>query len=261
MTFALRSVVPWGRSFEEYVSMFMLTDRDLSLRILGCGDGPAAFNSRMRSRGCYMVSVDPLYRYSRDQIEARIHEARSEVMEQMRKNPGNFVWERIRSPEELERIRMAAMSEFLDDFERGRLEGRYLPCSLPDLPFRTGQFGLALCSHFLFLYPESGGAFHLAAIREMIRVAQEVRIYPTVSVNCTPPLFLEDLLMKLGSDGLTVDLVDVDHEAARNFRRRVIPDDGHGDINCSQVPHGPHHRHTEQSRLRNRTPDAGRPVQ
>jgi hypothetical protein len=35
MAFTLDSVVPWGRSFEEYVAMFALTDGDLSCRILG----------------------------------------------------------------------------------------------------------------------------------------------------------------------------------------------------------------------------------
>lgn len=45
MGFALDKVVPWGRSYEEYISMFDLSEADLQLRILGCGDGPAGFNS------------------------------------------------------------------------------------------------------------------------------------------------------------------------------------------------------------------------
>jgi hypothetical protein len=35
----LEQVVPWGRSFDEYRRIFALTDDDLRLRILGCGDG------------------------------------------------------------------------------------------------------------------------------------------------------------------------------------------------------------------------------
>ncbi|HJW86861.1 MAG TPA: hypothetical protein VJ440_09535 [Candidatus Brocadiaceae bacterium] len=51
MGFTLDKVVPWGRSYEEYVSMFDLTEIDLELRVLGCGDGPAAFNSALSKRG------------------------------------------------------------------------------------------------------------------------------------------------------------------------------------------------------------------
>jgi hypothetical protein len=57
MSFTLNQVVPWGRSFEEYVAMFALTDVDLGGRILGCGDGPASFNAVLTSRGGRIVSV------------------------------------------------------------------------------------------------------------------------------------------------------------------------------------------------------------
>jgi hypothetical protein len=53
MPFTLDEVVPWGRSFDEYVAMFHLTAEDLEKRILGCGDGPAGFNAVMRKLGNY----------------------------------------------------------------------------------------------------------------------------------------------------------------------------------------------------------------
>jgi hypothetical protein len=43
--FTLERVVPWGRSFDEYRRMFVLSSDDLRLRILGCADGPASFNA------------------------------------------------------------------------------------------------------------------------------------------------------------------------------------------------------------------------
>ncbi|BDZ69232.1 hypothetical protein GCM10025860_26800 [Methanobacterium ferruginis] len=45
------SVVPWGRSYEEYLEMFNLTSFDLIKSILSCGDGPASFNSSMNQKG------------------------------------------------------------------------------------------------------------------------------------------------------------------------------------------------------------------
>ena len=81
--------------------------------------------------------------------------------------------------EELGQLRMAAMEEFLLDYDRGKAEGRYVNAELPNLPFQDHIFDLALCSHFLFLYSSTlDGEFHIAAIREMCRVAHQVRIFP-----------------------------------------------------------------------------------
>ena len=76
------------------------------------------------------------------------------------------------------------MRAFLDDYVRGRTQGRYLAASLPDLPFGGGQFDLALCSHFLFLYTDQlSCAFHRQAVRELCRVAREVRIFPLLDLG------------------------------------------------------------------------------
>src|SRR5262245_13359682 len=70
--FTLDQVVPWGRSFDEYRRMFALSDDELRLRIVGCGDGPASFNAEARRRGCRVVSIDPLYRWDANRIRERI---------------------------------------------------------------------------------------------------------------------------------------------------------------------------------------------
>ena len=59
--FTLSEVIPWGRSFQEYVTLFNLDGSDLQKRFLGCGDGPAAFNRELTRRGGCIVSVDPVY--------------------------------------------------------------------------------------------------------------------------------------------------------------------------------------------------------
>lgn len=184
MSFTLSEIVPWGRSFAEYVAMFALSSTDLTQKILGCADGPAGFNSVLAARGGAILSIDPLYAFSTAEIRHRITETYDVVLEQTRKNKDEFLWDTISSVEELGRIRMAAMSAFLKDFDRGRAEGRYLAGSLPHLPFTGKEFGLALCSHFLFLYSEQfSEEFHVAAIKELARVAREVRIFPLLELG------------------------------------------------------------------------------
>ncbi|MCP4168413.1 MAG: hypothetical protein GY759_21320 [Chloroflexi bacterium] len=154
MTFSLDQVVPWGRSFDEYVAMFDMSESDLQGSVLGCADGPAAFNCTLTRRGGRVISVDPLYQYSVEQIEQRISETYTTVLEQARRNHRQFIWKQIPSVEVLGQMRLAAMHDFLRDFPAGIKQGRYRQESLPDLPFAEREFDLALCSHFLFLYSD-----------------------------------------------------------------------------------------------------------
>ncbi len=117
MAFTLDSIVPWGRSYEEYVAMFALTENDLQKRIVGCGDGPAGFNCVLTRQGGRIVSVDPLYHFSRTRIKNRVDETCREVLEQTRKNQHEFIWKNICSVDELGRTRMQAMEAFLDDYD------------------------------------------------------------------------------------------------------------------------------------------------
>lgn len=184
MGFSLDKVVPWGRCYDEYVEMFNLTADDLKLRILGCGDGPASFNARLTKNDGSIISIDPIYVFDAQQIRSRINETYEVVIAQMTKNQGDYIWDTIPSIAELGRIRMSAMADFLTDYEDGKREGRYLAGGLPNLSFENGEFDLALSSHFLFLYSEHLSAeFHLHAIKEMLRVAREVRIFPVLTLN------------------------------------------------------------------------------
>ncbi len=146
MNFTLDRVVPWGRSYDEYLRMFTLTEDDLDRRILGCGDGSASFNAELSQRGGQVVSIDPIYIFDVNQIQDRIAETYETVMAQTQKNRHEFVWDAITSVEELGRIRMAAMDIFLQDFTAGKHAGRYVAGELPTLPFATGaiRFGLVI---------------------------------------------------------------------------------------------------------------------
>jgi hypothetical protein len=220
--FTLDRVVPWGRSFDEYVRMFALTDADLRLKTIGCGDGPASFNAEATRRRSKVVSCDPLYQYDADHIRERITATRDEVLEQTRRNADAFVWDTIRSVDDLGRVRMAAMNEFLRDYPAGRAEGRYVAAELPTLPFRDASFDLALSSHFLFLYTtQLGEAFHRAALREMCRVAAEVRIFPLLAMGGTQSPLVEPMADDLRDRGFTVSIEDVAYEFQRGGNRMM----------------------------------------
>jgi hypothetical protein len=222
MSFALNQIVPWGRSYEEYVSMFSLGKDDLNLYILGCADGPSSFNCGLTKRGGRIISADPLYRYTREQIAQRIKDTQNEVLDQTRKNVNEFVWSTIHSIEELGRIRMSAMQEFLGDYEEGLGEGRYVPESLPSLSFVDKQFQLALCSHFLFLYSEHLNLdFHIKCVHEMCRVAYEVRIFPLLKLGSRPSPYVEPVIKNLERMGYKAEIVSVEYEFQRGGNKML----------------------------------------
>lgn len=196
--------------------MFDLGPDDLKGRILGCADGPASFNSELTRRGGRVVSVDPLYEFGADEIARRIEETRDEVISQTRSEQDRFVWDTIGSVEELARIRMAAMRAFLDDYESGKRDGRYVAAGLPDLPFEDREFDLALSSHLLFLYTEQLSLdFHRAGLLELCRVAREVRIFPLLDVNAVLSHHLEPILDELADGELDAQVRAVPYEFQR----------------------------------------------
>ena len=222
MAFRLEEVVPWGRSFEEYQAMFALSDKDLSGRILGCADGPASFNAGLTKRGGKIVSADPLYRFSREEIRNRIDQIFETVLGETRKNAHEFVWETIPSVEALGRTRREAMDDFLDDYPEGLDAERYIDASLPELPFREKKFELALCSHYLFLYsPHLSHDFHLRSIRELCRVAREVRIFPLLELGAVPSRHLDEIYKKLQEQEYTVSIIPVEYEFQRGGNRMM----------------------------------------
>jgi hypothetical protein len=214
--FTLDQVVPWGRSFDEYRRMFALTDSDLRLNIIGCGDGPASFNAEATRRGCRVVSCDPIYRFNAVEVRERITATYDTVIEQTRRNAEEFVWDTIVSVEDLGRLRMAAMQDFLDDYGAGKIEGRYLDAELPAPPFSDASFDLALCSHFLFLYTtQLGEAVHRSGILEMCRVATEVRIFPLLALGGAQSPYVEAAAGELRNSGHDVSIETVPYEFQR----------------------------------------------
>jgi hypothetical protein len=211
--FTLDAVRPWGRSFDEYQRMFALSDADLHSRILGCADGPAGFNAVATGRGLRVTSCDPLYRFSGAEIRARINATFEEMLHQASTNRHEFVWGTIGSLDDLARVRRAAMETFLDDYPGG---GGYVAGELPALPFTADAFDLALCSHFLFLYSRLLTAdFHVAAVRELLRVARDVRIFPLLALGSEPSAHVDPVVEAMRRDGHDAAIVTVPYEFQR----------------------------------------------
>jgi hypothetical protein len=213
----LEEIVPWGRTLEEYKSMFSLSETDLNAKILGCGDGPASFNAEMTELGHSVVSIDPVYQFSAEQIEQRVRATYEPIISQVKQNPSRYIWKNFQDADELGKVRLNAMDKFLLDYEPGKVAERYLYQSLPSLEFVDNQFELCVCSHLLFLYSEQLSLdFHIASIHELLRISPEVRIFPLLKLDGKPSSYLELVLEDLSNKGCSVQVQSVAYEFQKN---------------------------------------------
>ena len=219
----LATVIPWGRSFNEYKDMFLLTSEDLEKRFLGVGDGPASFNAELTEKGGNIISVDPLYEFSGEQIHQRIRQVYNQIMSQMENNKNDYIWTIIASIEKLGEIRMAAMKKFLGDYKAGKDSGRYISASLPILPFDNRAFDLAVCSHYLFLYTEQVSQDeHILSIKELCRVATEVRIFPLLTLDNLKSRHLKPVLSALKELGLNFSIKMVPYQFTKSSQSLLM---------------------------------------
>jgi hypothetical protein len=209
----LENVVPWGRNLEEYKAMRLYSDADRNKKILGCGDGPASVNKTLTQMDIDIISIDPVYEFTKKQIQKRVKETSSVVSEQLRKNSDDFVWKNIQDVDTLISLRLEAMDEFLEDYEAGKKSGRYQHQELPELSFEDNTFDLAWSSHFLFLYSEHFDLdFHKNAVLEMLRVAKEVRIFPLLDLHNNKSKHLEPLLALLKENNYSYEIQKSEYE-------------------------------------------------
>ena len=213
MGIKLETIVPWGRSLSEYIAMFNLTPEDLNRRILDSGGGPASFNAEMTRQDYSVISCDPIYQFSTDEISQRIQETYPQIINGVTASRDSYVWDAIASPEQLGEVRMAAMNQFLQDFPAGLQTGRYLTAELPQLPFSNKQFDLALCSHLLFTYSDQlSSEFHIQAIAELCRVATEARIFPILDISGEPSPHLQPVMDHFQQQGYQPEIQPVSYE-------------------------------------------------
>ena len=185
-----------SRSYSEYVAMFDLSE--LPESVLDCCAGGASFTAEAAQRGVDAVAVDPAYELPAAELVDTVRRSLPTGSAIVDQYAASFVWNWYGDPQHRDELRIEAADRFLQDVSVA--PERYVPGSLPELPFDDERFDLVLCSHLLFTWAEKYDRdWHLAALRELVRVSRrEVRIFPLVHQGAGDPVeFLPELLEAL----------------------------------------------------------------
>lgn len=206
----MRKLVLWGHNIEENQEMFDMARENLNSTILEYGCGPSALNSQLHKSNPHIVSCDPLFNLDKSELTKEATHTFDEMVEKVRENQEKFDFTHYGGLEGLIKQRRAGMEEFFADYEKGKKEKRYLPLNTTELPFANFHFDYALSSHFLFAALDNKDIeYYLQCIRELARVAKEVRIFPLVDrFNQLSP-FIGPVLLGLQQDNYGAEVREV----------------------------------------------------
>ncbi|WP_058534802.1 class I SAM-dependent methyltransferase [Legionella saoudiensis] len=220
----MRKLVLWGHSVDEYREMFDLSQEDMNSRILEYGCGPSAVNAQQVHEAHEAVSCDPLFVLDKDTLSSKAVMIFSEMVEEVQKAQDKFDFSEYGSLEQLIEKRQKGMKEFFADYEQGKAEGRYYGAADYHLPYPDFSFDFALSAHYLFADLEDQTVdFHLNVIRELARVAKEVRIFPLIDREGKNSDFLGPVLLQLQQENYGVEVREVNYHLhkAENAMLRV----------------------------------------
>jgi hypothetical protein len=207
----MRKRVLWGHHVSEYKEMFDLSDQMLTESILEYGCGASAVNAELQAaHQTPVISIDPLFEYSKAVLETEVTEAFNQRVKQVQDDPAQFNLKSYGGLDAFLISRRDGMALFFEDYEAGISEGRYQPLLSTTLSFADFSFNLALSSHYLFAGSNHQSIdFHVDAIRELARVAKEVRIFPLIEREGEPSALLGPVLLGLQQANFGVEVREV----------------------------------------------------
>ncbi|MFD2706751.1 SAM-dependent methyltransferase [Salibacterium lacus] len=209
----LEKIVFIGRTYEEYLDMFSLSVEELrGKRILDCPAGACSFTAMGQKNGLDVTACDIAYDHAGEELENKGLQDIEHAMEHMKKAKKNYIWDYFKDIDGLRRYRLSALEECSNDMRN--FGERYVPVTLPSMPFKDGEFDVLLSAHFLFMYADRlDYPFHIETINELLRVSkEEIRIFPLVDLEGKRYRHLDTLLDHLTNNGCSVEEIKVSYE-------------------------------------------------
>lgn len=215
MTIVVKDLLLSGHDLNDYQHMFDLNDDDLQKKVITCASGFDSFNAEMTHLGHKVVSCARNYDLGKSDMLDLIANNLDRLQKHVSNNLDDFLLADSKDLKEVEQKWTRAATLFLNDYEQGQQQKRYRADVLPSLQFDDYDFDIALCSHFLFSLGTISEQAHIDYIKEMARVAKEVRLFPLNDVNGEVSDVLGPVMLALQQDNYFVEVRQVDYEFQR----------------------------------------------
>jgi len=213
----MRKLVLWGHTPEEYQEMFDLTKKDMSGNILEYGCGPSAVNAVQHKSGHKVTSCDPLFTLDKDTLYSKVALIFADMVEHVMLEKEHFDFSREGSLEKLIAKRRRGLDQFFADYAKGKKEERYVGITDFILPFESYSFDFALSSHYLFAELDNQDvAFHMEVIKDLARVAKEVRIFPLIDRTGQSSSLLGPVLLGLQKENFGAEVREVPYHLQKS---------------------------------------------
>lgn len=213
----LERIVFIGRTFEEYLDMFSFSEEELQgKKILDCPAGACSFTAVGNISGLDVTACDIAYYHSSDDLKNKGLQDIEHAMEHMEKAKTNYKWDYFGNIEGLRKHRLSALQGCTHDMREAN--ERYIPVTLPSLPFKNAEFDILLSAHFLFMYADRlDYQFHIDTLNELLRVTkEEIRIFPLVDLEGKRYEHLDKIISYLDENDFRVEEVQVPYEFQTN---------------------------------------------
>ncbi len=204
-----------GHNFNDYYRMFDLSETDLSKNILTVASGFDSFNQQMHEKNKKVISCAKNYSMNLNEISELVKKSLARLNDHISEHAEQYRFTKEKTQEWLREKRVEAAACFLSDYEQGKKEGRYLHEVLPVLHFNNESFDIALCSHFLFSHSAINDEKIIIYIKELLRVAREVRIFPLSDMYGELSPLIGPVLLALQTEKCGVEIKQVPYEFIR----------------------------------------------
>jgi hypothetical protein len=166
--------------------------------------------------GLDVTACDIAYYHSGEDLKNKGLQDLEHAMEHMQKAQNNYKWDYFKDIAGLRNHRLNALQDCSNDMRES--SERYIPVTLPSLPFKNEEFDILLSAHFLFMYADRlDYQFHIETLNELLRVTrEEVRIFPLVDLEGNRYDYLDKIISYLTDKGYTVEEVNVPYEFQTN---------------------------------------------
>ena len=232
----------WGYDRADCRAMFNLSEEDMASKILEYGCGPNILNLQQKKaiqeisnfshktdeetnsfEDHVVISCDPLFVLDKDTLSSKVRLIFADVIESIKKNQIPFDFNSSEGLDALVAERLQGIHQFFEDYDLGKMQNRYLGVTDYHLPFSDFYFDFALSAHYLFADLQGQTVdYHLEVIRELARVAKEVRLFPLIDSNGDTSQLLGPVLLGLQQENYGVEVKEVNfhlHKAGNAMLR------------------------------------------